>query len=785
MRRLSIDLTRYDAQLVCIFVCSDVYRKIQDKDLAEVLEFSCTTAIIRPETQKRIHCIRMAGTHAQRPIRLDGRTLEGGGQLVRNALVLAALTGQSVEISNIRGNRSGGGGLKAQHLACVKWLQHATNAHLEGAERKSTALLFEPRHRGNGVSPVFKKVSCADGQGQIYEARVDVEKVPFSFTAAPRWSRNHYISTCFPFGSKSDVYRKIQDKDLAEVLEFSCTTAIIRPETQKRIHCIRMAGTHAQRPIRLDGRTLEGGGQLVRNALVLAALTGQSVEISNIRGNRSGGGGLKAQHLACVKWLQHATNAHLEGAERKSTALLFEPRHRGNGVSPVFKKVSCADGQGQIYEARVDVETAGSTGLVLQAVLPYVLCSSFESKIPIRLILSGGTNVSGSPSYEYISQVLLPMLHTIGFPPMTSTLEKRGWSQGGSSIGSFSITIPPRESFRLPAFQLLGPASVEPRRQISHLTATFLAPTHCHEHFKAIIPLLLHRYFPLAPDRISVICEDSRHDKRLYLIIVAELTPSAPAETPVVLARDELYCRKLSASGGHLRATTEMAEHVAAKLDVEVRSGACVDEHMRDQLVIFQALAEGRSEVFPGYRLSGEDEDALERVVEGPAAEDEDGTNPSKAEDRASLSFKDLRAAGDGSHLSHRAKQKEKATRHRNRRFMTDSALDGQDDPFEREVSAPTSAPPPPPPRDDALLALELAHETKRDLSSITAEAPSELPPWAEERLLRPASLHTRTAEWVVGRFLSRNGNGDEILGAAGYVAGLSRMLTRSRLEDS
>lgn len=50
-----------------------------------------------------------------KPIELDGRTGEGGGQLVRVAIGLAALTSQSVKITNIRGNRpsvKGGGKLQ-------------------------------------------------------------------------------------------------------------------------------------------------------------------------------------------------------------------------------------------------------------------------------------------------------------------------------------------------------------------------------------------------------------------------------------------------------------------------------------------------------------------------------------------------------------------------------------------------------------------------------------------------------------------------------------------------
>lgn len=50
-----------------------------------------------------------------KPIVLDGRTGEGGGQLVRIACGLAALTSQAVTIQNVRGNREGGRGGGPSH----------------------------------------------------------------------------------------------------------------------------------------------------------------------------------------------------------------------------------------------------------------------------------------------------------------------------------------------------------------------------------------------------------------------------------------------------------------------------------------------------------------------------------------------------------------------------------------------------------------------------------------------------------------------------------------------
>jgi RNA 3'-terminal phosphate cyclase (ATP) len=56
---------------------------------------------------------------ASRTVKLDGRTGEGGGQLVRVAVALAALTRTPLRIDNVRGNREGkrgGGGLDTSSL---------------------------------------------------------------------------------------------------------------------------------------------------------------------------------------------------------------------------------------------------------------------------------------------------------------------------------------------------------------------------------------------------------------------------------------------------------------------------------------------------------------------------------------------------------------------------------------------------------------------------------------------------------------------------------------------
>jgi RNA 3'-terminal phosphate cyclase (ATP) len=365
----------------------------------------------------------------------------------------------------------------------------------------------------------------------------------------------------------------------------------------------------------LDGRTLEGGGQLLRLAIGLSALNSVPIKITNIRGNRSGGGGLKPQHLACVNWLAHACNATVSGAEKGSKSLEFTPGQLGS-ASPAYRFVEDTTAGSKFWECRLDIKTAGSTGLALQAILPFILFNPPKnddgtlSTIPIRLTISGGTNVSGSPSYEYVSQVLLPTLHSIGLPPIIASLNKRGWSHGGSTIGSFTLDIPARQSLNLRPFQLAPDTATTAPSRPERLDVTFNAPKTAHLHLRNIISPTIASYFgpgfSEADDNFSLIFEDSQHDKRYYLIIVATV-PSSSADKAAPknykLGRDWLYDRKVRSPE---QTATELTDCVTRDVHAEWSSGAYVDEHMCDQLVVFQELAGGGSRIFGGCAANGE-----------------------------------------------------------------------------------------------------------------------------------------------------------------------------------
>jgi RNA 3'-terminal phosphate cyclase (ATP) len=363
--------------------------------------------------------------------------------------------------------------------------------------------------------------------------------------------------------------------------------------------------------IELDGRTLEGGGQLLRLSTCLSALTGIPIKITDIRGNRASGGGLKAQHLASVNWLAQACNADVVGAEKGSKTLKFTPT-KLTDVSPAYTKSGAEGGGKPVWECRLDIGTAGSTGLALQAILPYILFApplnenGELSDLPIRLTVSGGTNVSGSPSYDYISQVLLPTLGRIGFPQISTSLNKRGWSHGGSSIGSFTLLILPRKNLVLPAFSLYPSNPSSKPEQPSTLSATFIAPAHVHDQFRTILTAVANAIFRVPNDTLTINCEESKHEKRYYFLLVATVPTSSGS---YVLARDWLYDRKIKSSK---RTAAELAERVTKQLYYEWRSGARVDEHMRDQLVGFQALAQGTGRLWTGSNGEGNGENGEE-----------------------------------------------------------------------------------------------------------------------------------------------------------------------------
>src|SRR5688500_4665277 len=102
--------------------------------------------------------------------------------------------------------------------------------------------------------------------------------------------------------------------------------------------------------LEVDGSYGEGGGQIIRSSVALAAITGKGVHITNIRAKRAKPG-LQNQHLTAVKAAAEICAADLQGGVPGSPEIFFRPT----------KKVKAG-------EYKFDIHTAGASNLVLQTV---------------------------------------------------------------------------------------------------------------------------------------------------------------------------------------------------------------------------------------------------------------------------------------------------------------------------------------------------------------------------------------------------------------------------------
>jgi RNA 3'-terminal phosphate cyclase (ATP) len=165
------------------------------------------------------------------------------------------------------------------------------------------------------------------------------------------------------------------------------------------------------RLIAIDGSQGEGGGQILRTALALAAATGQGFEMTRIRAGRVRPG-LRPQHLAGLRAAAMACGARVGGAFEGSPDVRFEPGPLSAG------------------RFRFEIATAGAASLVLQTVLtPLGLAGA-----PSRVEVTGGTHVPMSPSFDYLAHHWSAAVGEAGLSVRASLLKAGFYPAGGGEV---------------------------------------------------------------------------------------------------------------------------------------------------------------------------------------------------------------------------------------------------------------------------------------------------------------------------------------------------------------
>ena len=301
--------------------------------------------------------------------------------------------------------------------------------------------------------------------------------------------------------------------------------------------------------IEIDGSYGEGGGQILRTAVALAAYLETPCRIRNIRKGRPRPG-LRPQHAAGVKALAALCHAEVSGLHVGSAEVTFKPGRIAGGT------------------LRIDVGTAGAIGLILQT----IMLPAAKALSPLLLIIRGGTDVPWAPTLGYCQEVTLPVLSQMGYSGKIA-LTKRGYFPRGG--GEVSVEL---QRADLSPVQFLEPGKIPFIRGRSHAAAALKQRRVAERQQEEAMAGL---------KKLGVPCE-----------IAVEYGPAASPGSGIDLwALAKNMVLGANALGARGKKAEEVGEEAASALIRQLNAGAALDEWMGDQILPFVAVAGGESTI--------------------------------------------------------------------------------------------------------------------------------------------------------------------------------------------
>ncbi|UWG47667.1 RNA 3'-terminal phosphate cyclase [Halanaeroarchaeum sp. HSR-CO] len=295
----------------------------------------------------------------------------------------------------------------------------------------------------------------------------------------------------------------------------------------------------------VDGRT--GGGQLVRTAVAMSAVTGDPILMENVRGARDQPG-LRAQHVAAVETVASLADATTAGVEIGSEEFRFDP----GGVTG-----------GEVEQS---IGTAGSVTLVFDAVLP--LATRLDETATVTV--AGGTDVKWAPPFDYFRSVKLPTVDSLGIGA-TVTLHRRGFYPAGG--GEATLAVEPAS---------MTPLEFDDRSDLESIVVHSVASTTLESASVA--------------DRQADAAVESL-DALTAVPITTDISYVEAADKGsaiVIASRFESSIGGFTALGEPGKPSEAVAKTATNRFQTFLSTDAAVDAHLADQLVPLLALAGGR-----------------------------------------------------------------------------------------------------------------------------------------------------------------------------------------------
>ena len=190
--------------------------------------------------------------------------------------------------------------------------------------------------------------------------------------------------------------------------------------------------------VQIDGSQGEGGGQILRTSVGLAAALGVPVRVTNIRSGRRVPG-LRPQHVAAVRAATGVCNGTLSGDTVGSSEITLVPGPLGGG------------------RFEFDIGTAGSALLVCQTILPALMLTNADNDVTV----TGGTHNPQAPCFEYVRDVFMVLASTANCQAYFE-LDRTGFYPAGGG------------RLRMAVIGLGGRQAVEPIRLASRGTLKYI-----------------------------------------------------------------------------------------------------------------------------------------------------------------------------------------------------------------------------------------------------------------------------------------------------------------------